>query len=501
MAKVYKEYFKRELKILTINFGEYMGPEYSEYEHFILSLAVKKVYAKEAILDKIIKTSNDILNLMDSDELESFIYSYLAIKMSIDNNTYNKDDILTDLLNDINDLFTESLLTIIHKYVEKNDHTTIYTSSKKHDSGKTFDSEHFFALLMVTMMIRLIVPLTTHCSKIYNIPNAQSFIFDVFMHTNRITTKFLGIDPVSKLHSYLATSVAKTESKTVIWDKLSINSVTTISTSDVILNNIITTILIKFDFMSEDSDSNVIKLCDSVIRQEIFKWCFKKQYNYYMKELSDVEGAAGDDDTIISEADMFEAHNRPDIDEFDLLAIKISIPDTIQKIKIREKLNFTLEEYNYYKDTLITHEYQMVVIMEMFSDYFGGTQFMNSIPHIEWVKLVILAKKKLERMGLIEISNYLSAVRENFIVNRRLSPSFEKSIYDHEKYKFLREEKFKYVQSYFDNKKFIKHTIMMLCNNSFISNGFNDPYKGIEIVYSGERIRDKVLDYYSMIIK
>ena len=500
--KKYVEYFKKKFKTIEVPFDELMGEQFSDYTQFMLILSVKKIFAKEVVIDRVTTSNNDILNRLSKDEIESFLYTYASIKMSLDNNQYSKDNLLEEFINDINLLFSEELLKNILEYVSENDHTKIVVSKKRpkyHDAGKTFGTPEFNALYTVTMIIRFIVPLVTHCAKLYNIPHAQEFIFDVFMQANKITAAYTHIDPISKLHSYLKSSLDKTESNFKIWDKLSITSVTSTSTNDLILSNIITTILIKFDFMEEESDSNVIKLCDTVIRQEIYNWCFKKPFPLYMKELSEVEGASGDDDTIISEADMFETQNRPEIDTFDLMAIKIGIDDTIQKIRLREGLSYSVQEFEYYKDRLITHDYQKVVIFEMFNSYFGGSLFMNSVPHYDWVKLVILAKKKLEQLGLKEISLFLSAERDSFVVNRRLSPTFEESIYSHEKYHYLRNTKYKMVKSYFDNKKFIKHTIMLLCNNVFKIHEFNNELNGVEISLTGDVIRDKILDYYCVL--
>lgn len=492
-------YFQLSGKNIVIPFDAFFDPKLEDYNEFVMSIASKKTYSKIANL--FVEENNIILNRCPELIIEQFLYNYLTLKIGIDTDRYiNRVDPAAAFRNEmINNLFNSEFMKCIQDYIDEKYETDvddqIDLEKHKYDKGTTFLDRHFKVLYTVSSMSRFVLPLATHYIHFNPTVDTNIFLMDLFMDLMNIAQLGTNTDVYAKLHTYVVRAVQKTRvTDKVMWDRLMILGVTPENAIDDTLNKLITNVIPKYIF-----EKNIMNLNTVVIRKSIMSYTLRKRDPYTIYSLSDSDGVATDDDAIVSEIDIFDSYNTQR-DESIILFRKHAIQRNIDIIQMREQVEITPEEIEFYSKSKRYHEFQKSAICFMFSRYFGGVEnIIGGCRKEDWVRLMIILVKVMERMGIGYLSHFVTSIKQNHAF-KRLSKFLDNAINNDPLYQEIIEKKYRSVMGMFERRNFIKQFIIMIINNTYIYNTHNHPLNGQFIEKDEIKIKDEVLQFFNSCI-
>lgn len=492
------KYFEMCLKNVAVHFENYFEDQNAaDYNEFFMIIPCKRTYSK--IADTIVKSNNTVLNL-DPELSDIFITTYFTIKYSIDRGDYDKKShgvFINDL---ISLLFSVDFMNMLRKYVEDNYNTNVDESidleKHKYDKGTTFMDRHYKILYLVSIMSRLIIPMVTH--YIYNrkdMSNINGFVMDVFVALFNLAEVGTDTNIYSKLHLFVERGVKRTlYVDAVMWDRLKILGITPDNVVEDTMCKLVTNVIPKYDF-----DMNIMNLNTVVIRKSVMSYTLRKKDPYTLFSLSSNEGKSGDDDSILSEVEIFDSYNTQR-DESKMIYRKYGTSRDIGIIMAREGITASPEEIEFYTHSKRYHDFQKNSIYYTFSRYFSGIEnIIGGCKKEDWIKLIITLKKMLERVGLNYLSEFVSADRHEFSY-KRLSKYTDNYINDHPLYQDIVEKKYKMVNGIFEKRNFIKNMINSIFNNTYTYNSYGNPRNGQYIEKNEEKIINEVLNFYNSFV-
>jgi hypothetical protein len=490
------EYFQICGRNIMIPFDVYFSSTASEYNEFILIISSKKTYSKIAQL--IVDENNKILNI-NHKLAENFIYKYFTLKLSIDNDRYREKSPKTFISDIITTLFTEDIMQIINGYVKEQYNTNIDSAMnidrQKFDMGTTFLDRHYEVMYKVSSMSRLIIPLITH--YLHNMPeiNTNNFIMDVFQDLFSIAQLGTNIDVYAKLHTAVSRAVQRTlYTDKVMWDRLMILGVTKDNAINDTMCKLIINVMPKYSY-----SMNIMNLNTVVIRKSIMSYTLRKKDPYTLYSLTDSDGNASDDDSIISETEIFDSYNTQR-DESIILIRKYATTHDIEVIREREGVIISKDEIEFYSLGKRYHEFQKSAICSVFARYFGGVEnIIGGCRKEDWIRLIIILMKSMERLGMTYLVHFVPAIRQNYAY-KRLSKFLENQINNDPLYLEIVEKKYKSIKGIFEKKNFIKGMIISIINNAYIYNTYGDPRNGTFIEKDEQRIIQEVLRFFLTLI-
>lgn len=495
--KNFIKYFQPYAKNIVIHFENYYGQQFEDYNEFMLSIASKKSYSKMAEL--IIKENNLFLNKNQS-LADVFIYLYFNIKYKIDMGEYKKVSPQQFVTEMISTIFTVDLMNAIKDYVDSKYNTnideTLDLKSHKYDKGTTFLDRHYKTLYQISMMSRLIIPLMTH--YIYSeksIGDVNGFIMTTFLELFKLVQSGSDMDLYAKLHLFVSRAIDKTRyTDSFMWERLKILGVTPEIVCEDTMGKLITNVIPKYSF-----DQNIMNLNTVVIRKSVMSYTLRKKDPYTIYSLSSTDGQASDDDSIVSEVEVFDSYNTQR-DESVILFRRYAPARDIQTIMRNENVSVTQEEIDFYSKSKRYHEFQKTIISYAFTRYFSGVEnIIGGCSKEEWTKLIIILKKMLERLGMYYLSQFVSAERQQYTY-KRLSKNLETMIDEDPLYQDIVEKKYKSIKGLFERKNFIKSMIVSLINNTYTYNSLGNPLNGQYIEKDENKIVAEVLRFFNTLI-
>lgn len=492
------KYFSVERKNIIVPFEDFFDDENaSDYDEFFMSIATKKTYTK--IADLICKENNIVLN-KNQELAERFITTYFTIKYSIDRGEYDKkysDTFVKDL---ITLLFPVDFMMFLHKYIEDNYKTNVDAKMdlEKHrfDKGTTFQDRHYKILYLISTMSRLVIPLVTH--YIYNykfINDINGFIMNVFIELFKLAQTGTDSNIYAKLHLFVQRATIKTTyTDAPMWDRLRILGVTPEVIIEDIMNKLVTNVIPKYDF-----NMNIMNLNTVVIRKSIMSYTLRREDPYTLFSISNTDGHSSDDDSILSEVEIFDSYNTQR-DESIILYRKYGTARDVDIIAAREGIILNQDEIDFYKSSTRYHELQKSAIYYVFDKYFSGIEnIIGGCRAEDWIKLIIVLKKMLERMGLDYLSNFISGEKVAYSY-RKLSKYMESLIVEDPMYQEIMDKKYKSVQGFIEKRNPIKNMIISIFNNTYTYNAYNNPMNGKYIEKDEEKIVREVLNFFNSFI-
>lgn len=499
MAKKPKiQYFRTCLKNIMIPFEDYFDDQNaSDYDEFFMTIACKKTYSK--IADMICKENNIVLNC-DPELSDRFITTYFTIKYSIDRGEYDNKSTDTFINDLITLLFPVDFVAMLRKYIDDNYKTnvdeTMDFEKHRYDKGTTFQDRHYKILYLISTMSRLVIPVATH--YIYNRKNLNDingFIMNVFLALFKLAQAGTNTDIYAKLRLFVQRAVNKTTyTDAPMWDRMRILGTTPDGVIEDTMNKLITNVIPKYDF-----DQNIMNLNTVVIRKSVMSYTFRREDPYTIFSLSSTEGKSTDDDSILTEVEIFDSYNTQR-DESVMIFRKYGTSRDIDIIAKREGVVITQEEIDFYKQNKRYHDLQKTAIYYVFSKYFSGIEnIIGGCRSEDWVKLIIILKKILERMGMKYLSEFISGEKIEFSY-KRLSKYMDNLINEDPLYKSLMEKKYKSVQGIIEKRNPIKNMIISIFNNTYKYSSYNNPLNGQYIEKDEERIIKEVLNFFNLFI-
>ena len=389
----------------------YKYTESNSLDYFIVN--TKKCYTSDLMRNHMCKYLNYLEAFYDT---EKEYFSILCqIKYMIDNGITLQNG--TSIPYDINTFFRDikryilsnKMVSLVYQ-MAKDNYTLTISFRNNNNPSLQYTDEHGRVFMAISILMNMMIPLLTHYAYINKMSNgidqflleAFDMVFDVYHH----------VDIYNKIYNTCNSNISKNQqSNKIIWDKqnirgINVNTHTLSSAENTILN-----IIPKYVF-----DQNIISMnYSSIINNTGFQITdISFEYSFIP-----VSSSKRDEDNQ-SDMDKFES-NLIKQDESKYIEVVVNAKKTMNRI---ENLygKFREEEINHYRKIYGSDDYrdgfQRQLIFLTFYKYFGDTISINQLNQIDYIKLMIAAKKIYINHNMI-IFPYIISGKVNKITGRR----------------------------------------------------------------------------------
>lgn len=464
---------------------------------------IKKSYVDK--LDMITHYINYFIKFYDYDN--ELLVAYAKLKFMIDDTTrHYSTRAFIALVYDI--LYTDSIVEKIVKMTEDNYYIDVSSKSDiKYNESLEFTNDHAKVLMQISVAIKLMVPILFHfISKLktiqrtkkgqgYQVPDIKENkimypfyapLFDIFKGPNG------DIEVYNKLYISTWSKVNENYNRNrVIWDQRDIYGETELTKMNSLLkNNIICETIFKYVF-----DYNLINLNHVVTRRQL-SYFLLEQYDHTRVEISSKKDAV----TGLSGADKLEM-SATKTDESMLIMSELNIKRTIAELERRFAVTVTDDEIRFYRNRIDINKFRVNMTYYFYAKYFGGYTDLNMLNRTNYLRLLIMLKKRLRYHGFVYLPEILTAniigrintrtIRnEKFISKIESSAMYQSLISD--KYAPLKELK------EVNKSDVILTTLSTLINTTFAMVDYDNPDAcGTPIVVDPDAVSDEFLQYLS----
>lgn len=372
--------------------------------YFILS--PKKCYNSDDMRVHTCKYLNYFEKFYDKD-LE-YISVLSRIKVLIDvEPLYNQESFMSDLYRYIMSPQTSGLFGKIQQMVMDNYYIHLKYKNPKNPALEYTD-DHGRMLMHMSIVMNMCIPLLTHYAYINKVESIDDFLIQAY---DMVLTLF-DTDIFAKLYETSYTNIKeKQRNDEELWAKQDIRGIDPITHAQSAVRNIILNIMPKYVFNSSVISLNFVSIKNSN------KYTIDIEYEYNYIPLS----SSKRDEDAASDFDRFEAYL---IKQNEALYIQ-NTTNAIQTMKQIDTLYgpFSNEEINFYLDKLGGYDaainpFQKKLIFNIFYRYFGDTVSADAINRIDYVKLMIAAKRILKNNCMI-IMPYIISSKVERLINKK----------------------------------------------------------------------------------
>lgn len=398
--------FRHVDKAIILPVSAYYGiPESTDLDYFILS--PKRCYNKPEMRTHTTHYLNYFEKFYDLDRELVIIYFQLKYLMDF-NKEYNKFNFINDLRRYI--IYNKSILKKL--FYMNEDNYLIQLKAKKGRSVPSlqYTTKHGKIMMQMSLLMNMVLPLITHFAYLKNIDNIDNILLEVYDDIIHLSD----VDIYNKLYETALTEIKRNESvHGLIWNMQDIRgkNVTTHVISSI--ENILLNIMPKYTY-----NQNIISFnCTSIRKNTGFKITDIK-YEFNFKLLS----SSNRDEDFNSDFDKFESKLIRQ-DEALYLQNKVNCQETMKEIE-KQFGPFTEDEINFYIEALqeggtnVINKFQKDLIFNLFYKYFGDPVSINAINKIDYIKLMIAAKRILQAYNMV-IMPYIISSKILRIPNRK----------------------------------------------------------------------------------
>ena len=395
-------------KTITIDFHKFFHIPESNFNKFYLQY--KDSYVSK--LNLITHYINYFIKYYDDDD--ELLGNYLRVKYWVDINPENDPRRRSDFIQILyTSLITDTMYDKIKRMVEDNYRIDLAQTNKdniKFSESLEFTNEHAKLLLMISIVIKMLIPITLHYitqykdkREIHNLSMYYKPIFDIIEDREHVNL-------YGKLFNSIHVKVNLSETKNkLIWEKYEMEQQDASSYAKELLDkNIIVDNIFKYLFIK-----NIIAF-NSVIIETQLDFFVIKNLGINMREISTDKDSEG-----LSSLDKLEM-NTTKIDESLIVLSKINITQTIKRIKKALRFKITKQEKEWYKKYFNITPIGRDLLFYYYAKYFNGYRDLKSITKRQYIQLMILMKKALEINGAIWLPQILSADIEGRINARTI---------------------------------------------------------------------------------
>ena len=493
--------FKNVKNAIMLPVSKYYGTAPSiAFDSFMIS--PKRCYNTHKVREHICHYLNYFEKFYDTDH-ELLLY-YYRIKQMIDfgiidraGNTYEytQDQFVNDIRKYI---LSDSIYTKVWKMNCQNYCLNLKYKNKTNE-GLQYTDLHGKYLMEISFMMNVLIPLIMHfIYKKRMLNNVENFILSIYYelfarYNNTEKMEKLGLKPAdiySKLYETANTTMLRDyRSNTGLWNMCEIRGMdTTINSLDA-LNTLIIQVIPKYQY-----NSNLIMYNFTAIRNTIKYNVSEISYDFVSLSSSKRDG---EDNT--SQYDKFEAHLIK-ADESLYLQNKFNRMRTMEIIEQKfgpidqKEIDFYIKELS--KNGLpVVNKFQMKLLFNIFYKYFGDTNSIKMTSMIDYVKLIIIAKRILLNAGMIVMPYIISSnvvrlsTRNN--INKKEMTKLENS-------EFYNNIKTKYKNPKIE--KLILTTIATIISSDFDIIDYENPdLNGKRISIVSDLVIDEILCYINLI--
>ena len=448
--------FKARDKTIIVDFNKYFGlkPVLNTFH-----LRFKDSYISK--IDLITHYINYFIKFYDPDD--ELLMNYLYMKYQLDINPTGKPIGRKEFINMIyTSLITPTIYEKVKKMVEDNyriDLSQTNTENIKYSESLEFTNDHAKLLLVVSVIIKMLIPLILHYITLYKDRKEIHNFYLYYKPIFEIIEEEEHVNLYGKLFNSINVKVNLSETKNkLIWDKYEMEQEDTATYTEELLDkNIIVDNVFKYLFIK-----NIIAF-NSVIIDTQLDFFVIKNLNINMREISTEKDSEG-----LSSLDKLEM-NTIKIDESLVVLSKINIKQTIKRIKRQMKIEISKEEINFYKRFLVITDIGRSLVFYFYAKYFDGYRDLKSITKVQYIQLMILMKHALQLRGDIYLPQILSGgisgrINARTIHNSKLLDKITES----EVYKNIIKEKYSSLSG-MGKSDIIISLLSMLINTQFTS--------------------------------
>lgn len=389
-----------------------------------------------------------------------------------------------------NILLSESMINKIVTMVEDNYYVDLTSEpGKTYNESLEFTKEHAKVMMQISMAMKLMVPVMFHYINTYGLLKHRQYIFRFY---EGLFDLFGGgeIDIYNKLwiSIYSKVNVNHVRNK-VIWEQREIYGTDTLTHMvDLLKDKIISETMFKYTF-----DKNIISFNYVVLERQL-RFFIIEPY-----KTNRVEYSAKKDITGLSGLDKLEM-NSTKLDESTVILSSVNIKKTIKRIKKSMHVEISKEELEFYKNNLKITKFQSQLVFYYYAKYFGGYRDLNLINRTQYLKLLIMLKKRLQYQKFVYFPQILSSNIENRLNSRTIrNDKFLTKIESSSLYKTLINDKYAILDD-LNKSDLILNLLSTLLNTTFTFVDYDHPeMTGKVIDVDQDAISDEFLNFLNQL--
>ena len=362
----------------------------------VFTAAYKDSYAKK--FDFITRYINYFIKYYDDGEL---IMNYLYCKRFIDSKNINANR--RSMIKFIYETFvTPTMYQKVMAFVEDNyriDVSSDKNPNKEYSESLEFTNRHAKLMILISTFIKFLIPIVLHYISMIKGKSETRNLILYYKPLFTVVERVEHVDLYAKLFNSINIKVNFNESKNkVIWAKYEANSDDTVSYTEELLDkNLIVDNIFKYDFYE-----NLISFNTTILKTQLQYRCVKN-FGITMREISDEKDSEG-----LSYLDKLEM-NTVKLDEGNMLLSQVNIKSTIKKLSSKLHIRIPKEEVEFYMKNHKISYITKSLVFYYYAKYFGGFNDLKHITLKQYMKLMVMMKKRLRLLGNIWIPMIISA--------------------------------------------------------------------------------------------
>ena len=405
--------FTNSKNIIVAPLSEYyhtQDDKYSAINYFMIN--TKKSYNSDLLRNH----NNHYLNYFEKyfDAEKEYFTNMAYLKFVID---YYPEYRKENFINDLNRYILQpSIYNKIYQMVQYNYNLSLSYKSDNNPQLQ-YTNEHGQILMEMSIMMNLIIPLITHFAYIKRITDIDEYLLDIYDNI-LYAPVFNGVDIYAKLYETAISNVTRNEkNNTAIWMKQDIRGKDVVTHSLDAVKNIIINIMPKYTF-----DKNMVSLDYTSIQKSNKFQITDIAYEYSYIPLSSSK-REGDDNS--SDFDRFEA-NLIKADESIYLQAKINCEYNMKHIEEQwgpfdqAEIEFYMHELRNDKGEII-NGFQRELVFNLFYKYFGDTTSIYGINSIQYIELIIAARRMLQQRRMAYMPYIISSKVQKMVSRKSLN--------------------------------------------------------------------------------
>lgn len=442
----------------------------------MFNLTAKKCYNSQEMRDHMCLYLNYLEKYYDQDK--EYLSILCRIKFLIDYpNGYTKNSFIYDIRRYI---LSESMVKKITRLVEDN-YCLLLSYKSISNPALQYTDDHAKMLMTMSILMNMIIPLLTDFAFENKVTDIDSYLLEIYDY---IIYMFPNVDIYSKMYETCITNVTKNESRNKgLWMKQDIRGLDTVIHSENSLSNIILNIMPKYTF-----SRNVVNFNFTSINNNTGFQIIDIEYEYSYVPLS----SSKRDEDSTSDFDKFESTLTKQNEQI-YLQNKVNcfgtcnVIDSVYGPFDDAEIDFYIKGISDENGNCI-NSFQKQLIFNIFYKYFGDSTSINAINKIDYIKLMIAAKKILKNQYMIILPYVLSAKVEKLVgrktVNKKEMAKLEASRY----YPMIVEK--------YQNEKIVRQilsTIATIISSDFRIVDYHDPNINGRMI---ETVPDIIIEEY-----
>lgn len=430
------------------------------------------------------------------------IYANIKLLMDTQTASYTFDRFFYDLVRMILN-YNSSIFAKVNQMNEENyDLKLNYRNNR--NPALQYTEYHAKLMMRASVLMNMVIPLMTHFMKVANVMDSNSFIMRIF---NYILINLCdNVNIINKLYETATTNIMKNANDhAILWEIQDIRGISPTTHSIDSVENIIISIMPKYEYASNIIHFNY----KSIINNTKYK-VTDISYEYTFVTLSSFKR----DEDNNSEFDKYESYLTRD-SESKYLLIKANYEKTMRDLEMTWG-PISMDEIRFYHKALSSDETHVVnedgsvstikdehsciretqknLIFNLFYKYFGHSYCLHEINYIDYIKLIIIAKKMLLKAGMITLP---------YILSGKFEVSKVKSINLKERAKMESNHLYEQVRKKYRNEQMMDLTLnlisQILASKFTIIDYDNEALNGQPVPIVNDSVIEEILMYILMI--